>query len=195
MRSLADTAAGGASGRAAAAGVGAPSAARSAGHETATMRAFIQQMLPVARAVHQRWNVPTSVVIAQAALESGWGTSHPGNEYFGVKSHGTTGRTTSIETHEVDASGRHAERDSFRAYGSLAEAADDYGRFMTAQPRYAEAFRHSDDPHRFVQEIGRAGWGTDPAYAAKVNQIIDRHHLTQYDAPAPSAATLAQGRM
>ena len=148
-------------------------------------------MLPSARAVHEKWGIPTSVVIAQGALESEWGTKHPGNEYFGVKSHGSTGPTTSIATHEVGAGGRHAERDSFRAYASLAEAADDYGRFMTTQPRYRHAFEHTDDPHRFVQEVAKAKWGTDPDYAEKVNGVIDRHRLTRHDAPEQTASSSA----
>ena len=157
-------------------------------HETAQTQSFIQQMLPAAQAVHEKWGIPTSVTIAQGAFESGWGTRAPGNEYFGVKAHGYAGPTQAIDTHEFGATGRHHEKDSFRAYGSIAEAADDYGRFMTTQRRYAHAFEHTDDPHRFVEEVGKAGWGTDPHYATKVNSIINRHNLTQHDAPGRTAS-------
>ncbi len=172
-------------------GVDAHSTAHPASHRSGGAEGFIQEMLPVARQVHEKWNIPTSVVIGQGAHESQWGQVAPGNEYFGVKAHGTTGPTRKLGTHEDDAKGHHFEKARFRAYGSMAEAGDDYGKFMTSQPRYKHAFEHTDDPHRFVQEIGKAGWGTDPHYAEKVNSIIRHHNLTQYDAPHQAAATSA----
>ena len=130
-------------------------------------------------------------MIGQGAHESQWGQVAPGNEYFGVKARGTMGPTSKLGTHEDDARGHHFVKARFRAYGSMAEAADDYGRFMNEQPRYKHAFEHTDDPHRFVEEVGRAKWGTDPRYAEKVNSIIKHHNLTQYDAPRQAAGTSA----
>ncbi len=162
-------------------------------HETTQTQSFIQQMLPAAQAVHEKWGIPTSVTIAQGAFESGWGTRAPGNEYFGVKAHGYAGPTQAIDTHEFGATGRHHEKDSFRAYGSIAEAADDYGRFMTSQSRYRHAFEHTDDPQRFVEEVGKAKWGTDPHYTEKVNGIIKHHNLTRYDALEQAANSSGSG--
>ncbi len=80
------------------------------------------------------------------------------------------------------------ETDGFRSYASLQDAADDYGRFLNTQPRFKTALAHTDDPHRFVQEIGKAHHATDPHYAAKVTGIIDQHGLTKYDV-APKRVT------
>ncbi len=162
------------------------------GHETAETRAWIERALPAAQAVHERWGVPVSVTIAQGALESGWGTRHPGNEYFGVKGHAPDGQSMRIATHEESGGKSHAETDSFRSYGSLEQSADDYGRFLVTNKRYAEAFRQTDDPHRFVHEVAKAGYATESNYERQVRSIMDHHDLTRYDAaPGRNAAPQA----
>ncbi len=156
---------------------------------------WIDRVLPAAQAVHEKWGIPASVTIAQGALESGWGARHPENEYFGVKGHAPDGSSTKLTTHEVTHGHRHPERDGFRAYGSLEEAADDYGRFLNTQPRFKAALEHKDDPHRFVQEVGKAHYATDPDYVAKISGIIDHHGLTRYDAaPVQVAGSPTPGR-
>ena len=167
-------------------------------HETPTTRAWIERALPAAEAVRDHWGVPVSVTLAQGALESGWGTQHPGNEYFGVKGHAPDGRSTAVATHEESGGKLHPETDKFRAYDSLEQSADDYGRFLATNHRYAAAFDHKDDGYRFIHEVAKAGYATESQYEHNVRSIMETHNLTQYDtapgqrqtpgAAAPSAA-------
>jgi len=75
--------------------------------------------------------------------------------------------------------------DSFRAYTSMADAADDYGRFLRTNKRYAGCFAFSDQPELFVDQLAAAGYATDEGYAGKLKAIMHVHKLTQYDRPDP----------
>lgn len=152
-------------------------------HESEAARKWVERALPAAQAVRDKWRVPVSVTLAQGALESGWGTAHPSNEYFGVKGKAPDGKSAAIATHEEIHGSRHAEKDAFRAYGSLEQSADDYGRFLNVNRRYAEAFQHTDDAHRFIHEVAKAHYGSDGLYENKIRSIIDHHGLTRYDKP------------
>ena len=149
--------------------------------EPAHVQEWIDKALPAAQAVHAKWGIPVSVTIAQGAVESTWGETHPGNEYFGVKGRAPDGASSRLNTHEAVGDHRHLERDSFRSYASLQDAADDYGRFLNTQPRFKTALEHRNDPHRFVREVAKAHYATDPDYAAKVLGVMDQHGLTKYD--------------
>ena len=150
-------------------------------HESVSTQAWIQRVLPAARAVQEKWGVPVSATIAQGAVESQWGTNHPGNNYFGVKGHAPDGSSVRFGTHEEGNGKREAMTATFRAYGSLAESADDYGRFLVTQPRFKAAFDHLDDGRRFVQEVAKAHYASGHAYLKSLSRIIDQHDLTQYD--------------
>ena len=150
-------------------------------HEPAHVQEWIDKALPAAQAVHAKWGIPVSVTIAQGAVESTWGETHPGNEYFGVKGRAPDGASSRLNTHEAVGDHRHLEKDSFRSYASLQDAADDYGRFLNTQPRFKTALEHRNDPHRFVREVAKAHYATDPDYAAKVLGVMDQHGLTKYD--------------
>ena len=163
-----------------------PSPARPQRHESRSTQAWIQRVLPAARAVQEKWRVPVSATIAQGAVESQWGTNHPGNNYFGIKGHAPDGSSVRFGTHEEGNGKRVAVTDTFRAYGSLADSADDYGRFLATQPRFEAAFEHLDDGRRFVQEVAEARYASGHAYLETLSRIIDQHDLTQYD-HTPSA--------
>jgi flagellar protein FlgJ len=135
---------------------------------------------PVARHIRDVYGLPASALIAQAALETKWGTRVVDNAYFGVKGTGTNGSTT-FRTHEVVNGELIAITDSFRAYGSLSEAAEDYAREITTDSRWSEAVRYRGDPMRYVSELHKAGYATDPEYTRKVQNIIRFEHLRQYD--------------
>ena len=150
-------------------------------HESVSTQAWIQRVLPAARAIQEKWGVPVSATIAQGAVESQWGTNHPGNNYFGVKGHVPDGSSVRFGTHEEGNGKREAMTATFRAYGSLAESADDYGRFLVTQPRFKAAFEHLDDGRRFVQEVAKAHYASGHAYLESPSRIIDQHDLTRYD--------------
>ena len=144
--------------------------------------AFIASCLDAARDVKQKYSVPIAVLIAQAALESGWGQHVVQNAYFGIKGHAPTGNSVAFQTTEVIGGQVIHEAQTFRAYTSFADAADDYGRFLTTNPRYAGCFHYANDPVNFVQTLAAAGYATDPHYASKVVAVMRGHNLIAYDA-------------
>jgi type VI secretion system secreted protein VgrG len=72
-------------------------------------------------------------------------------------------------------------KDTFRAYTSYEDSADDYGRFLNENKRYRAAFAFTSDPLKFVAAIAKAGYATDPNYAKSLTSIIVGFKLTQYD--------------
>lgn len=89
-----------------------------------------------AKKVKIKYRIPASILIAQAALESGWGLSVKDNAYFGIKSHNSKGAATVFTTSEVINGKKVTIKDSFRAYANFGESAEDYGNFLSTQPRY-----------------------------------------------------------
>lgn len=151
-------------------------------HYPAHVNSFIAMALPGARAASAKWCVPVSVIIAQSALESGWGKTVKQNAYFGIKGHAPSGASTTFGTTEViDGKVIHI-KDKFRAYTSYEDSAEDYGRFLNENSRYRAAFSHTDDPIKFAQEVAKAGYATAPDYGKKLTMIIKGFNLKQYDA-------------
>lgn len=149
------------------------------------VKAFIEMMLPVARQTKQDWSVPIAALIAQGALESGWGRSVVSNAYFGIKGKSLQGSVEFTTQEFID--GKSVKlKDSFRSYKNLSEAADDYGRFLNENPRYSKAFLHKNDPQAFINAIAASNYATDPEYANKLISIIRRYELGKYDISAAS---------
>ena len=145
---------------------------------------FIATLVPIAKAVKTKWGTPVAVLVAQGALESSWGRHVKGNAYFGIKGHSASGQSVSFGTHEEVGGKLVAITDDFRAYASMADAADDYGRFLKTNPRYAGCFAFTDQPDLFVDRLAAAGYATDSGYADKIKTIIRVHKLAQYDQAA-----------
>ncbi len=140
------------------------------------VKTFLQQHLDDAIAVHEKWNIPVSVVLAQAADETGWGSKVVGNVYFAVKGQSESGQSVSVVTHEfVNGVSVPVVADFRSGYADFAESADDYGRYLTQNPRYAAAFQHTDDPVRFAQEIAKAGYASNPKYGDDLTSIITKY--------------------
>jgi flagellar protein FlgJ len=150
-------------------------------HEPTYVTAFINMALPIARNVKKKWGVPVAVTIAQSAQETGWGRTVVDNAYFGIKGRSPDGSSTDFATTEVVGGKVIHIKAQFRAYTSYADSADDYGRFLSENPRYKEAFANKNDPYRFVQAIAKAGYATDPDYARALMSIIRVHALDKYD--------------
>ena len=147
----------------------------------ANVTAFINKTLTDAKSIKEKYKVPVSILIAQAALESGWGRSVKDNAYFGIKAHKTSGSTTSFTTTEFVNGKKVTTTDAFRAYANFGEAAEDYGKFLTTNARHKAAFAYANDPARFAEELQKAGYATDPKYADKLKTIISTYKLGEYD--------------
>ncbi len=142
---------------------------------------FIAMALPAARKVKAKWGVPVSVVIAQSAQETGWGRNVKNNAYFGVKGATAGGKTARFGTTEVVGGKVVHIQANFRAYKDYEEAAEDYGKVLAENSRYSKCFEFKNDPVRFVQELARAGYATDPNYGGEIISIIQGNGLEKYD--------------
>lgn len=148
---------------------------------------FINDLMPHARAAAARLGVDPQVLIAQSALETGWGkrlpsdaSGRPSMNLFGIKAQGGwSGEKTVASTLEYEGGAMVRKNEAFRAYGSIRAAFDDYVNFLTTNPRYSEALKHADNPERFVQELQKAGYATDPRYAEKILAILRDSPLSQ----------------
>jgi len=133
-----------------------------------------------------RTGVPASVTIAQAILETYWGSSRlarEDNNYFGIKAQTKSGSAGSVsfDVWEVIGGRNVVQTQAFRAYNTIAESFVDHGLFFVENGRYAAAMAARDDAKQFAREINRAGYATDPAYAGKLIGLMDRYNLYRYD--------------
>jgi flagellar protein FlgJ len=138
--------------------------------------AFVRSIWPHARRTAAELGVSPKALVAQAALETGWGRRLVGGDgshnLFGIKATGWNGAKVNSATHEFVGGVRQNQRDDFRAYGSIHESFRDYARLMR-NDRYAGALAAGDDPARFASALQRAGYATDPSYAAKITAITN----------------------
>ena len=139
---------------------------------------FVTAMLPMAEQAAQRLGVDPEYLVAQAALETGWGKhmqrtadGQGSNNLFGIKSHGWQGRSAAASTSEY-INGRFVRQTgSFRQYDSFAHSFNDYVDFLQQNPRYQRALQVAGNAEQYVRELQRAGYATDPDYAAKISRI------------------------
>ncbi|MGE8289315.1 MAG: flagellar assembly peptidoglycan hydrolase FlgJ [Stenotrophomonas sp.] len=143
-----------------------------------TPEGFVASIWPHAQRAAQELGVNPRALVAQAALETGWGKRHIKREngqsshnLFGIKATGWSGERASAGTHEYVDGQRRSERASFRAYGSVADSFNDYVRMLKNSPRYQAALKAGGDVRGFAQGLQRAGYATDPSYAAKIAAI------------------------
>ncbi len=142
---------------------------------------FARLFGPVAREASRTSGVPASIIIAQAALETGWGSSAIGDakNLFGIKGTGPAGSIT-VPTREY-INGRFVTiQDSFRKYNSWQESIEDHGRLLQ-NSRYAPAMAVRNNPEEFARQLQRCGYATDPEYASKLISIMRSNNLYQYD--------------
>lgn len=141
---------------------------------------FVEKMMPHAAEAGRTSGIPARFVVAQAALETGWGRAEPRGadgqpsyNVFGIKAGNRwSGPTVEATTTEYVDGVAQKRVERFRAYGSYAEAFMDYANLLAGNPRYAAALG-SRDPAGFAQGLARAGYATDPAYAEKLTSIIN----------------------
>ena len=153
----------------------------SASHVQPKITSWITRVLPAARACKTKWRVPIAVTIAQGAMESHWGTQPIGrNNYYGVKGASAHGSTVSA-THEERHGKLVRENDAFRAYLSLEESVDDFGRYLNENHRYHAAFASSNDAEAFFMSIARAGYATKHDYQQLVIKVMRSHGIEDFD--------------
>ena len=162
---------------------------------------FVQKLAPYAQAVAQKLGVSMRAVLAQAALETGWGQHMPKQangsssfNLFGIKAgDGWQGAKANVPTLEFEGGAAVRRNAAFRAYSGPVQSLADYARLLTGSPRYAAALGQGDDVAGFAQALCQAGYATDPGYAAKLTALANsdtmRQALASFKDPDPQPTT------
>lgn len=137
---------------------------------------FVTALTEPAKAVQEKLGVPFEVVIAQAALETGWGqkiikhdNGTSSNNLFNIKADNRwAGDKVQKETLEFEQGSMVKKSAPFRAYQSLSESLNDYVNFLSDGDRYQDALQNPNNVEHFLQGIQKAGYATDPQYANKI---------------------------
>ncbi|MCJ8167964.1 flagellar assembly peptidoglycan hydrolase FlgJ [Atopomonas sediminilitoris] len=140
---------------------------------------FIEHMLPMAEQAAGELGVEPRFLVAQAALETGWGKhmirtgeGKSSHNLFGIKTHNSwEGDSARVVTTEFVGNKRERQVANFRAYDSYADSFNDYVAFLKSNPRYQEALASADNGDVYARELQKAGYATDPQYARKISQI------------------------
>ncbi|RPH20883.1 flagellar assembly peptidoglycan hydrolase FlgJ [Buttiauxella warmboldiae] len=140
---------------------------------------FLAQLSLPARLASEQSGIPHHLILAQAALESGWGQrqiltekGEPSFNLFGVKASGSwKGPVTEITTTEYENGEAKKVKAKFRVYSSYLEALSDYVGLLTRNPRYA-AVTNANSAEQGAQALQNAGYATDPNYARKLTGMI-----------------------
>ncbi|WP_346825436.1 flagellar assembly peptidoglycan hydrolase FlgJ [Serratia inhibens] len=142
---------------------------------------FVARLSIPARVASQQSGIPHQLIVAQAALESGWGQREiptadgsPSYNLFGIKAGGSwDGPVTEITTTEFEQGAAKKIKARFRVYGSYVEAIADYVKLLTNNPRYADVAA-ARSPEQAAHALQRAGYATDPQYANKLVSVIQQ---------------------
>jgi flagellar protein FlgJ len=149
---------------------------------------FAQNLAPALEQAGRRLGVSPRVLLAQAALETGWGHSVVGNNIFGIKAGASwSGATVAANTHEMTGGRLVAHRDSFRSYDSVGQAVDDYVALVSASDRYRAALGAGDDAATYARALTGGGYATDRDYAAKLTAVANSAAMSNAVAPLDGA--------
>ncbi|MET0414939.1 MAG: sporangiospore maturation cell wall hydrolase GsmA, partial [Actinoplanes sp.] len=155
-----------------------------------TPEQFLRAAVPGAQRGWREYGVPASVTMAQAILESGWGRSSLSTvdkNYFGIKcqngKYGTIANGCHVYgTQECTKAGTcFSTSDAFRTYSSMTNSFRDHGNFLKVNNRYKPAFTYTKDANKFIWQVWKAGYATDPNYYTKVTTLMAQYNLYQYD--------------
>lgn len=145
-------------------------------------KTFVDRLMPVMRKAAQALGIDTHLLLAQAALETGWG-KHVLNKadgssslnLFNIKVNAEwQGDAVVVNALEYRDGTFVPQQSTFKAYDSLEHGINDYVALVKNNPRYAEALRSNDES--YIRKLQEAGYATDPEYANKVlsvrNQLL-----------------------
>jgi flagellar protein FlgJ len=154
---------------------------------TSKQAAFVAEHSEAAAKVAKSSGIPSSYMLGQAGHETGWGKHQikqadgsPSFNLFGIKAGANwTGRVAEVSTTEyVDGVARKTTA-KFRAYDSYEASFKDYSQLITKSPRYAQASQQTGSALAFANSLQKAGYATDPDYAAKLSRAINTTTLIQ----------------
>lgn len=151
------------------------------GNAWQTPEDFVRGVWPAAVKAAEEIGADPRALVAQAALETGWGKhvirrgdGSSAHNLFGIKAHSTwDGERVRVSTVEYRDGVAGREMAEFRAYDNLEDSFRDYLDFLQQNPRYSKALEVTDDPVAFTNALQQAGYATDPRYASKIQQIMN----------------------
>ncbi|MFG0417057.1 flagellar assembly peptidoglycan hydrolase FlgJ [Pseudomonas sp. zjy_8] len=160
--------------------------------------AFVATMLPMAEQAARRIGVDPRYLVAQAALETGWGKSVMRNSdgssshnLFGIKATGSwQGEQARAITSEFRDGQFVKETAAFRSYDSYQDSFHDLVTLLQSNARYQGALDAADNPEQFARELQKAGYATDPGYAKKIISIAQQMQSTPQYAMAGRTTNL-----
>jgi flagellar protein FlgJ len=136
-----------------------------------TMKEFVATLLPMAQKAAQVIGIDPKLLLAQSALETGWGKHIISHNLFGVKAnHQWEGDTVVAKTLEYDKNELQVKRETFKAYPSFLESFMDYINLLKSD-RYQGVLTKLNNPKAFLNQLQQSGYATDPQYADKVMSI------------------------
>ena len=164
-------------------------------HNDNNVAQFINQWLDPAIKAAKQTGIPYQVIIAQAALETGWGQKQittddgkPSYNYFAIKAGSTwQGKTTQITTSEYTKDEKIKTIQHFRVYDNLRQAVEDYVRLLSQNPRY-QMVTQAPTAKDAAIALQQANYATDPNYADKLIQLIDKIETMIKSIRLPQAA-------
>ncbi|MDO5714127.1 MAG: glucosaminidase domain-containing protein [Tissierellia bacterium] len=142
---------------------------------------FYEHLASIAQSTGKKYNLFPSVILAQAALESGYGKSQLAREYhnlFGVKA--TTSSSVTLSTTEVEDGNKVKIQGKFQTYPSIKASFKAYGKLVGTAPRY-ERVRMANSPEEAAHALYQCGYSTNPNYGNMIIKIIERDNLKKYD--------------
>ena len=161
-----------------------------------TPKEFIKQYKPFALETERKTGISHLFILAQAALETGWAKSVPGNMFFGVKAGKDTpvNKKQLLNTTEVlnepnlgykfpqvmsiyklpNGKYKYEVKDWFRKYDTPEESFTDHAQFFIKNERYAEALKVKSDPYKFAEEVAKARYATATNYADSLKKVITK---------------------
>ncbi|WPO49988.1 MULTISPECIES: flagellar assembly peptidoglycan hydrolase FlgJ [Pseudomonas] len=156
---------------------------------------FVATMLPMAQQAADRIGVDPRYLVAQAALETGWGKSvmrqqdgSSSHNLFGIKAGSSwKGDQARAITSEFRNGQMVKETAEFRSYASYQDSFHDLVTLLQSNNRYQEVLKSADNPEQFVRELQKAGYATDPDYASKISQIAKQ--MKSYENYAAAGAS------
>jgi len=168
--------------------VGADGGSQTAGAGSSTAEhamQFVNEVLPTIKRAAQALGVNPLGMLAQAALETGWGRrmahtadGSPSLNMFGIKAgEEWAGPRAVADTVEFNGGVATQRRTAFRAYGSIEESVGDFAKLLGSSPRYRDAIAAGGSAQGYIQSIAKSGYASDPDYANKLNQILNSSAL------------------
>ncbi|HZK91955.1 MAG TPA: glucosaminidase domain-containing protein [Stellaceae bacterium] len=157
----------------------------SGGASAEEIAAFTQKLMPALQQAGRQLGISPKILLAQAAIETGWGRSVVGNNLFGIKAGSSwTGQKIDAATHEYQNGEMVAITDAFRAYPSIEASVQDFVALVANSPRYRAALGAGDDVVGYAQNLLAGGWATDVNYVHKLQAVAASASIAAASGPA-----------